>query len=259
MSEGRDATALAEGRIDAIQDPGVRANAAWASASASAESAARQGVPFTAGQAPESVGLTVMMQYLNRMVNVFLRDAPLPPGVPTAALGGVMAVLGGLMRSASRKPREAGASLDLLPSAPLLADLRWAEGNASIAGAFARAAAAFEAAGANTVPDAVRELVTAELAGWRGEPRGPSRAWVEEPVSGLPAGERPAGRLALLVALGSHQVDRAVIGEFRRDRPDDATLVELASWAAMAAARRAGSWARFDPAVPVLDSGKGTR
>ena len=49
-------------------------------------------------------------------------------------------------------------------------------------------------------------------------------------------------RLALLTALASYQVDRSVIDKFRLDWPDDATLVELTSWASLAAARRVGGW-----------------
>ncbi|RGD57258.1 carboxymuconolactone decarboxylase family protein [Kitasatospora xanthocidica] len=197
--------------------------------------------PFPADRVPELVGVAVTFHYLNRMVNLFLEESPLPAGLPAPARSAATAVLGRLMRRSARGTPPAGASLDLLPSAPLPADLRWAAGTPSIAGAFARAAAAIDEAGARSVPDGVRRLVTAGLAGWDGGPPGTGRAWVEDEVSALPEEQRPAGRLALLVAKASYRVDDGLVAEFRRGRPGDAALVELASWAALAAARELGA------------------
>ncbi|WP_033330577.1 carboxymuconolactone decarboxylase family protein [Streptomyces novaecaesareae] len=196
---------------------------------------------FPADAAPELVGVAVTFHYLNRMVNLFLAESPVPAGLPPAARAAATAVLGRLMRRAARGAPPAGTSLDLLPSAPLPGDLRWAAGTPSIAGAFARAAAAIDAAGARSVPDGVRALVAAELAGWTGEAPGLSRAWVEDAVSALPGEQRPAGRLALLTAKASYQVDDALVAEFRHGRPGDTALIELTSWAALTAARELGS------------------
>jgi hypothetical protein len=146
------------------------------------------------------------------------------------------------MHAAYRKEAAPGASLGLLPAAPLPAAFSWAHGNPHIAQALARASGAVEAAGRRSVPPGVRELVLAELAAWDGRPKGPSRAWVEEAVHALPADQRPAGRLALLVALASYQVDDSVVEAFQAGQPDDATLVELVSWASLAAAARVSEW-----------------
>jgi hypothetical protein len=89
---------------------------------------------------------------------------------------------------------------------------------------------------------AVRELVTAELANWDGSARGLSRSWAEQAVSGLPAADRPAGRLALLMAFASYQVDRRIIDEYRDGRRSDRELIELAAWASLTAALRIGRW-----------------
>jgi AhpD family alkylhydroperoxidase len=261
LIQSDDAIALANDHIDAVTDPRVRAIAAWARASGTAEGAARYEPVCPATDAPELIGTAVLLQYLNRMVNVFLGEVPLPPGVPRIALGRVMRVLGKMIRTAAGEAHQPGAALDLLPPAApgpdgggqaLPDDLAWASSSPTVAEAFARAAAAVDAAGLRSVPAPVRELVTVELAGWHGEARGPSRAWVEDALSGLPAAHRAAGRLALLTALASYQIDRSVVDEFRAkqsgdrqsgDRQSgDRTLIELTSWASLAAARRAGGW-----------------
>lgn len=259
---GPDATAVGAGDVDAITDSRVREIAAWARAlgerapedrshrdrspgdrvgdeqAPDRAAPARPGVPFPAEQVPTLAGVAVTFHYLNRMVNVFLGESLLPPGVPAGARAGLLRLAGRLLRPATGKDREPGASLGLLPAAALPEDLSWAAADPCVAGALARGAAAIEAAGRRSVPEPVRELVTGRLAEWDGRPVGASRAWSDEAASSLPAAQRPAGRLALLTAMASYQIGPAVVGDFRRARPGDEALVELTSWASMAAARR---------------------
>ncbi|WP_433496279.1 carboxymuconolactone decarboxylase family protein [Sphaerimonospora sp. CA-214678] len=194
-----------------------------------------------AGFGEELAGVATTFEYLNRMVNVFLGASPLPPQVPARARGAVLRLFSLIMGLPARRSVAPGDSLDLLPEAPLPGDLHWAAGSPHLAGAFGRAAAAIEAAGRRSVPGPVRELVTERLGSWDGAAPGPSRAWAAEAVAGLPRADRHAGRLALLTALASYQVDGQVIEEFRRDVPGDRELIELTAWASMAAARRVGA------------------
>ena len=194
-------------------------------------------LPAPAAQAPELLGVALTFHYLNRMANVFLGDSPLPPHVPVAARSRAGAVLGAVLRPRAGRPVQPGAALPLLPAATLPADLSWAAGHPRIAEALARSAAAVDAAADEAVPAPVRELVTAELAGWTGESRGISRGWATDAVAGLSPADRPAGRLALLTAFASYQVDAAVVDEAHR-RTDDRSLIALTSWASLAAARR---------------------
>jgi AhpD family alkylhydroperoxidase len=237
-----DATALAEEHPASMADSGLRAVAQWAVACRTAAGAAGYQPACPPGQAPELIGTVFLLHYLNRMVNVFLGEVPLPPGVPRMALGPVMGVISGLVRTAGDGLGPAGASLDLLPGAALPADMSWASANPVIADALARACAAIESAASRSVPEPIREVVLAELANWRGEPRGLSRAWAESAISGLSSGHQEAGRLALLTALASYQVGQSDIDAFRHGQPGDASLVELTSWASLAAARRAARW-----------------
>jgi AhpD family alkylhydroperoxidase len=247
LARGSDAAAIAADRISAVADPELRTIAAWARTTGRRAAAARHELPCPAEQVPEYIGVAVVFHYLNRMVNVFLAESPFPAGLPAGVRAGVQGLAGRLLRPIARRHREPGAALDLLPAAPLAADLSWAAGSPNIGAAFARAAAAVDAAGARTVPASVRALVAAELAGWDGQPVGISRGWVDGAVAGLAAGDRPAGRLALLTALASYQVDGSVIEEYRQTRPGDAALVELTAWASLAAARRVGSWLPTGP------------
>jgi hypothetical protein len=167
---------------------------------------------------------------------------------PAAVMPVVLPVLGRFLRSAYRTNAPvSGGTLRLLPEAPLSPDLAWAAGNPTIADALSRASAAYERAGRRAVPDAVRDLVRAEVAAWDGQLKGMSRSWVEDAIRELPAADQPAGRLALLIALASYQVDQGAVDAFRAEAPGDATVVELASWASFTASVRVTGWM----AVPV--------
>jgi AhpD family alkylhydroperoxidase len=218
----------------------------WARASAVAGPVT---APFSSAHAAELIGVAVAFHYYNRMVNVFLSDSPFPSHVPESAKPKARKVLGGVLRPAPGGA-VAGESLDFLPVVPLPADLSWARSNGVVAEAFARAYAAVEAAGSRSVPASVRALVSSRLSTWDGRAPGLSRAWVSEAVASLPPADRAAGRLALLVAFASYQIDDEVVAEFQATAPGDDTLVELAAWAALAAARRISSW---------LASGEGAR
>lgn len=222
--------------------PGAATVREWAEVHAIRGASDLSEIPFREDQAPELVATAVLLHYLNRMVNIFLGEAPLPPKTPVQALKVVTPVLNWLQRTADRDSVVPGASMDLLPEVAVPADMWWARDNAVIAGSFSRAAAALETAGDRALPADVRELVLAKLKGWDGHAPGISRAWVEEDVARLAPQDRPAGRLALLTAFASYQIDDGVVEAFRAGGPQDADVIEATAWASMAAAREAGSW-----------------
>lgn len=242
LAHGAEADAIGGDRVDAMADPALRDLAAWARSSGRRESMLRRDPPFPIEQLPEFAGVAVTFQYLNRMVTVFCQDSPLPAVLPATLASGMMRVLGRFLRSAARAALEPGAALDLLSEAPTPDDLGWAAGRPVIADAFARAIAVVEAADARAVDDRVRDLVTSELAGWSGQAVGLGRSWVDDRLARLAPADRPAGRLALLIAFAPHQVGPSDIEEFRCDQRSDEDLISLAAWASLAAARRVGSW-----------------
>ncbi|CAL9622490.1 hypothetical protein SUDANB58_05868 (plasmid) [Streptomyces sp. enrichment culture] len=197
--------------------------------------------PFDAAQAPEILGTAVTFHYLNRMVRLFLPDSPVPGAAPSAGRAPVMRMVARAMRPDTATTVTPGASLGLLPAAPLPAGLGWAKDSPAVAGALARAVASVDAAAGRWVPEAVRALLHAELALREGTVPGPSRAWLDTATAPLAAGHLPTARLALLVALNPSQTTDADIAAFRALHPGDRELVELASWAALTAAVRIGT------------------
>lgn len=254
LDRKKDAKALEAAEYEAIEDPEIRAISLWARANARADTAADVEPPFPARQAPEIVAVATQFQYINRVVNVFLGERPLPRFAPAQMLGAVLPVLARMLASGYKNVPVAGATLDLLPDAPLPQSMAWAAGNERLAQVFGRISGAMEAAGERSVPASVRELVLAELAEWGGQPKGVSRAWVEQAVKALPADDRPAGRLALLTAFASYQVDESVMKDIRVTNHTDASVLELVSWASLAAAVRAADWMWISGSRPQLSN-----
>ncbi len=240
LSSEHDAEAVAGDRIENMDDLRLREAAAWARNAHDAT----MPVPLPAGLSPaartELVGVVVCMHYLARMVNVFLSNFLLPPQLGPRNRRRFKQGVSRILRPTLRDAREPGRSLDLLPDAPLPPDADWAIGSPSVAAAIARCCAAFEAAGERSLSPAVRALVADRLADWHGEETGLSTQWCEDLVAQLPSADRSAGRLALLTALASYQVDEHVVGEYRHDHPDDRTIVEVVGWASFATARLIG-------------------
>jgi AhpD family alkylhydroperoxidase len=236
LAPGADARAVAADRVDTVAAPRLRALVRWARASGTGS---HRPAPFPPAEAPELIGVAVTFHYINRMVNVFLCDSPFPP-VPSTALGVLRRGAAKIMRGMAGRQSAPGRSADLLPGALLPPDLGWATKAPHIAAAFARASAAIESGGTRAVPDRVRRLVLAQLED--GVEAGlDSREWLDPAVAELPEAERPAGRLALLTAFASYRVTDALVDEFRGRGNDDAAIVELTSWASLAAARRIGA------------------
>jgi AhpD family alkylhydroperoxidase len=251
LGDRASAAAIASGETDDIADADLRAVVTWARATRRPDADIVRHRPFPDEHAAELIGMAVAFHYINRMVNIFAPPSPFP--VPASKLKPIARRLASpIFRTLLRREVRTGASLDLLPPAPLPDDLDWARTDPIIADAFGRAAAAFDAVGQQALPDTVRQLVATRLGAWRGEDPGLSRIWVDDAIAALPAPHRPLGRLALLTALASYRVDDQALEDARTDPgpSGDAQLVSATSWASFAAARRIGSWLNTAPSTP---------
>jgi AhpD family alkylhydroperoxidase len=231
--------------LNALTDDDMPALTAWARSSATAHP-----LPAPAGrrEAAELIGVAVTFHYLNRMVNVFLPDSPLPPLLQSAA---ARRVAGRVLGAFARRRGAPDLSVGLLPAADLPADMAWARGNPAVARAFGSAVHAVDQ---TFLPTEVRDLARAKADELGGDQPGWNvSSWLEKAMASLPESDRAAGRLVLLTMFASYRVTPRVIAEFRTRYPSDAALVEVASWAALLAARhvggrlyRAGARARAD-------------
>ena len=201
--------------------------------------------PVDGAAASRLVGVVLTFHYLNRMVNVFLDPSPLPGALPNPLKRSAVQLLGRFAGATAGRRHVPGKSLHLLPAEPSGQRPAWAASDPILGDAFARAGAAIDRAG-ERVPASVRRLVAELLAGWDGRPPGLDSRWLDEPLAGLPPGDRPAGRLALLTAFASHRVTDRQVDDFRHAHPGDPALLSLVSWVSLASARQLTSWIPTD-------------
>nr|WTA64412.1 carboxymuconolactone decarboxylase family protein [Micromonospora sp. NBC_00855] len=220
--------------VDGVTDPHLRALGRWARG----DSLLPECDPT---ERAELVGVAVAFHYLNRMVNVFLQDSPLPP-TPPPARGVTWWVASRLMGAlAGGDGGRPGNSLGLLPARSVPPDLAWAQGQPPVAQALARAGGVVDDRGAEIVPARVRRLVRQEVAARPGFAAAlHDHGWLEDSVRSLPAAEQTTGRLALLTAIASYRVSGSLVDQARSEGHDDRSLLAVTAWASLTAARQAG-------------------
>ncbi|MEV6304182.1 carboxymuconolactone decarboxylase family protein [Actinoplanes sp. NPDC051861] len=241
LSGEQDAEAVAGDRVADIADPGLRAVTAWGRTAHLLDEAAPPPAGLGAADRADLIGVVVAFHYLTRMVNVFLANFMLPPGMAPWSRRRLKRGISRIMRPTLRTPREPGRAAALLPAAPLPGHAAWAAPRPAVAAAMAAADVTFGRAGERALSPEVRGLVTDHLAGWRGEETGISTAWCEDLIAGLSPADRAAARLALLTAVASYQAGDEVVAEFRRYHAGDAALVGAAAWASWSAAALIGT------------------
>jgi hypothetical protein len=222
----------------------------WARATRAAGAPVLAAPPFKSDKAPEMIGTAILFHYINRPVTVFCDESPLP-AARRFFRSGVLWVAGLRFREFVRKRPSPGATLDLLPDAPLPPDFAWASSSPAIARAWAQFCAVVERTGEAALSPAVRRAVADRLEGWKGEEPGLGQAWLNEALDGVPHSDRAAGRLAMLVALAPYRVDGEVVQAYVRNLDGgsgrDAQLVAAVCWSALAAARRVATWLGAGP------------
>jgi AhpD family alkylhydroperoxidase len=186
-------------------------------------------------------GTAVLFHYLNRVVNVFMRDSS-----PLAAAGFLRRPARALAaatvgRSVTGVAASPGASLALLESQSPNG-IPWLDEHPAIGPALA---ALFRAAQHSlkglASPGTVTQL-TQHFSDWHGEPAPMGRSWLAEATRGIPGDELPVARLALLAGRSAYAVTEEDIASARSIHGRDVELVRMVAWGAGAASRRVADW-----------------
>ncbi len=218
---------------------------AWGLATRSPGVAILANPPFAPDEAPQILGTAVIFHFINRMVNIYLDETPMPVKMRGTTLRSMAGRLFGatLGRKIFHIEAAPGRSLSLLPDAPLPEEFGWARSNPAVAGALARMAHAIESEGTASLPPSAIRIVRDHLDGWNGEDPGLDARWLDDAIAPL-AGEteRAAAQLALLAALTSYRVDAHIVRAFRRHFPTPQHLIAATAWGSFEAARRISTW-----------------
>jgi AhpD family alkylhydroperoxidase len=238
------ADAIRANRLDLIKDAKTREVARWAFANRQPGAEILRQPPFTAEEAPQIIASAASFHYIDRLVQVFLPDGPVPLPTSLRWLRGATIRVAGSVAGKRIMGVEvnSGGAVGSLPRAKPSPEFDWTAPRPALAAAFGSLEAVIEELGQDVLVEPVRELVQDRVATWRGEEPGISRSWVEEAVRNLEDHDRAAGRLALLVAIAPYQIDDGIIAGFRDTQPSDADFLAAASLASFTATRRIAGW-----------------
>ncbi|MEO3873276.1 carboxymuconolactone decarboxylase family protein [Nonomuraea sp. B12E4] len=178
--------------------------------------------PFTAELAPEYVGTALAFHFINRMVSALLTENLLPANLQKSRL--VRGVGGLALARKTRRRATPGLSLPLIDGLPALPEPAWGAGT-PVGSAYA-VLGAVAGAGGELLGEAGRAAVTGAVGDWDGSHPPLGEDWLDQPLAGLPAGERPGARIALLAALAPYRLTDADVAAWRESRAD----ADVAAW-----------------------------
>lgn len=218
----------------------------WASSTLRPSAEMVHSPPFSYEDAPQLIGSAVAFHYINRMVNVFLDDSPLPLPAGLERLRGAAGRVASrtLLKRIVDKSVSPGEFLLEVEGATLAPEFGWAKANPEVAKAFAIFSAVMEKESGDSLGDDVRDLVERHVNAWNGEEMPMNSEWLDDAISPVRLESRAGAKLALLTALASYRVTDQVIAEFRQSRPTNADLISATSWAAYTVTKRISSWLR---------------
>lgn len=216
--------------------------AAWAAATATASASELTEPPVADCLAVEYLGTALVTHFITRMTSALLDEEALAGRARTSPL--VRRIAGMALARTIRRPLRPGRSMALLIDLPVGATPSWAE-DTSIGYAIAVLRAVAAAGGALLSPSA-RDAVQASVSAWDGAHPPLSGGKLEQGLAGLSSAERPGASLALLAAIAPYRVTDADVAAWRGSHRNDAELVRLLAYGAMAAVDRIEAWSTLE-------------
>lgn len=226
---------------DAIADPSTAAAVRFAFASGQAGEAAVLVGALPANLRVALAGTAVTFHFINRVVNVFMREqSPLPAaGWLRGPLRAFAArTVGRTLTAVTAQP---GESLPLLkvisPSG-----FRWADESPSVGAALGALVRVGREGLHGRVQPATALRLAEALDGWRGEAPALGRRWLDDALNDVASDDLASARLALLAARAPYLVSEVDIAAVRARHGTDEAVVQLVAAGAAAAAGRVASW-----------------
>lgn len=239
------AVAIATQQLEDVKDPQTRALVRWSLATTRPLDSRTLMPPLPAGAATAYAGTAIVFHYINRVVNVFMREGSplaLPVGLGWLRAGVSAIAARTVGRAILEKAAAPGASLGLLAGFDKVSGIAWIDEHPTIGPALSRLFGVAREGGVDLMSDSTLSEVEASLLKWSGEDPPIGRGWLTEALATVRPDDAPAARLALLSARCAYQVGDDDVAAFRARHASDDALVRIVAFGAAAAARRVATW-----------------
>lgn len=238
------APAIADGTWKQLEDERTKSLIEWGLSTRKPEAAVVNKPPFTAKEAPEIIGTALEFHTLNRLVDIFLEESPMPEIMRHKWIREIALKMASLtvFREMISKKAVPGSSLKFIEETAVPAKFKWAAPVPAFAKAIAAQQVLLDQIEKETIPQTSARVLEENLSQWNGEEMPLGRKWLEVAVSQISEKEKPVARLILLTAFSSYTVSEKDIMDFRGVMPSDRELLEVCYWAAAKTSQRIASW-----------------
>ncbi len=200
--------------------------------------------PFSIKEAPEIIGTALTFHYINRMVNVFVTEYPLP--LPRY-LNWLKPTISSFFKNTAAANITSikalpGQSLKWLTPNEETTEFLWTESNIHIKNSFLSFDKLINHTGENVIPSNVRRIVLNYLADWTGNNPGFGNEWIDNLTKGLILSEKVIAQFILLIATMPYKIMNHHIHELKKIGVENEKLLTIASWGSWQATKKIGNW-----------------
>jgi len=238
------AKALANNTWQSLKNKRTKAIIEWSLNTRNPKAEIIQNPPFSAQEAPEIIGTALTFHSVNRLVNIFLDDSPLPgilgkSFIKKAALNMASKTL---FKSMVIKKAVPGDALEFIEDYPIPEHFSWANAVPAYVKGLAAEEKLLEKIEQEIIPIKSAQLFKEKVNSWNGEEMPLGRAWLNQILSDLDENERPVTKLMFLAALAPYTITETDIKDFRKVKPTDKDLLEVSYWAVQILTNRIREW-----------------
>ena len=238
------AKAIVSGTWKNLEDEKTKALIEWGLNTRNPNASIIQNPPFSEREAPEIIGTALTFHSINRLVNIFLAESPLPGILGSKPLKKIVLRLASktMIKSIVRKKADASDALQFIERHAVQGHLHWAQAVPAYATVLAAEEFLLTEIERDLIPAVSGRLLKEKVSRWQGEDLPMGKAWLSGMLKDIDEKEKPIAKMMFLAVFAPYTVTEEDIQEFREVNSSDKDLVEICFWATQIVTNRIGQW-----------------
>ncbi len=238
------AEAIVNGTWQNLKDEKTKLLIEWGLNTRNSDASIIKNPPFSEIEAPEIIGTALTFHSINRLVNIFLTESPMPGILGSKLLKKLALRIASMtmFKSMVEKNVKAGDALQFIENHAVQEHLHWAQAVPAYAKVLAAEEFLLTKIEQDLIPSVSGKLLKEKVSRWQGEEMPMGKAWLSDILKDLDENEKPIAKMMFLAAFAPYTVTENDINEFRKVKPSDEELVEVCFWAIQILTNRIGEW-----------------